>query len=97
VLPGLGDGVFNVRRHRFVAAFLNTEVPDPGAVAGSVAAPGRYCLVAAAVTNPARVRELRVSMRGLLMAGQRKLHFTTEKDARRRTLVRTAWPAWPVS
>jgi hypothetical protein len=48
---------------------------------------GRHYHVAAAVTDPARVRELRQSMRGLLMAGQRELHFKTEKDARRRTLA----------
>lgn len=50
------------------------------------ARPPQY-LIAAAIVEPSRVRLLRQSMRGLLMQGQRELHFKKEKPIRRRALA----------
>jgi hypothetical protein len=50
------------------------------------ARPPQY-LIAAAIVEPSRVRLLRQSMRGLLMQGQRELHFKKEKPIRRRSLA----------
>jgi hypothetical protein len=47
---------------------------------------GRY-LIAAAIVDPANVRQLRRSMCQLLLPGQRELHFKQKKPARRRFLA----------
>ncbi len=47
----------------------------------------RRYLVAAAIAEPANVRRLRQSMRGLLLPGQRELHFKQEKPIRRRCIA----------
>src|SRR5207249_2548282 len=49
---------------------------------------GRY-LIAAAVVDPSNLRRLRQSMTGLLLPGQRELHFYREKVVRRRQLADT--------
>lgn len=49
---------------------------------------GRY-LMAVAVVEPSRLRQLRQSMCALLLPGQRELHFYREKPARRRLLADT--------
>lgn len=50
---------------------------------------GRLYLIAAAVAEPANVRQLRSTLRGLLLPGQRELHFKQEKPVRRRYLADT--------
>ncbi|MFL6118956.1 DUF3800 domain-containing protein [Actinophytocola sp.] len=50
------------------------------------ARPPQY-LIAAAIVEPSQVRLLRQSMRGLLMPGQRELHFKKERPIRRRALA----------
>lgn len=47
----------------------------------------RQYLVAAAIVEPSRVRRLRQAMRGLLLPGQRELHFQRERPTRRRQLA----------
>lgn len=47
---------------------------------------GRY-LIAAAIVDPSKVRQLRQSMSRLLLPGQRELHFYREKPVRRRQLA----------
>jgi hypothetical protein len=55
----------------------------------------RLYMVAAAIVEPATVSHLRKDMRGLLMPGQREIHFKKEKPARRRRLA-DAIARWPV-
>ncbi|MFJ6670731.1 hypothetical protein ACIQMJ_06440 [Actinosynnema sp. NPDC091369] len=43
--------------------------------------------LAAAIVQPRDLKRLRVGLRGLLLPGQRELHFYNEKQARRRLLV----------
>src|SRR5690349_20793560 len=49
---------------------------------------GRY-LIAAAIVEPSKVRQLRQTMSQLLLPGQRELHFYREKENRRRQLADT--------
>jgi hypothetical protein len=48
---------------------------------------GCVYLVAAAIAEPANLRLLRRELRGLLMPGQRELHFKREKEPRQRELA----------
>lgn len=48
----------------------------------------RY-LVAAVLLDPTEVDPARRALRGLCMAGQRRVHFAKESDSRRRTVVST--------
>jgi hypothetical protein len=48
---------------------------------------GRLYLVAAAISDPASLGSLRRHMRGLLLPGQRELHFKKEKPARRKMIA----------
>jgi hypothetical protein len=48
---------------------------------------GSVYFVAAAIAQPAHLRELRRGLRGLLLRGQRELHFKKEKERRQRELA----------
>lgn len=48
---------------------------------------GSTYIVAAAIAEPGHLRQLRRALHGLLLPGQRELHFHTEKDPRRRALA----------
>lgn len=47
---------------------------------------GSLYIVAAAIATPGNLRRLRRDLRGLLLPGQRELHFNDQQDPRRRVL-----------
>jgi hypothetical protein len=47
---------------------------------------GSTYLIAVAIADPGYLRPLRRELRGLLLPGQRELHFNDQKDRRRRVL-----------
>jgi uncharacterized protein DUF3800 len=48
---------------------------------------GYVYILAAAIIEPAKLRELRRELRNMLLAGQRELHFKREKEPRQRQLA----------
>ncbi len=48
---------------------------------------GSVYTIAVAIAQPANLRQLRRDLRGLLLPGQRELHFNDQKDPRRRVLA----------
>lgn len=71
MLPALGWQDRGVSEHAFVDESVRGD---------------RYLLTAVVVV-PGDLRRLRVAMRGLLLPGQRELHFQKEKPRRRRWLL----------
>jgi hypothetical protein len=48
---------------------------------------GQRYIVAAAIATPGNLRRLRRDLRGLLLPGQRELHFNDQQDPRRRVVA----------